>query len=538
MKSLLLIKILIVLLITSAHAQQDATTQDEITKISEVINLIASNYTDTVNKSKLIEGAIRQLLDQLDPHSVYRTPKEAKEDAAALYADHKGIGVTFRYFDDTLTVVAVAPQSPAQKAGIRPGMKVNQINRVTVTNRIMTADDIKSIINKNQNDDTINLSYFKKKNIKFITIIKDTIRENSIESHYAPNDSSIYIRIKKFTKNTGSDFDNVIAHYNRKNRRNIIIDLRDNPGGALSSSIQICNQFIADNMLILSTRGLHQQNVNYFADSEGKLKTSRVCIIINENSASASEVVASSIQDSDRGIVIGRRSYGKGLTQQIIPLCDGSNIRLSNSRLYSPSGRCIQKQYRRGNFQEYFGELANRKKRHENICSDSIVTNGLPIYKTVIKHRTVYGEMGVAPDLFVSEDTTSLPNFWESWKNCGTLENFVYEYINNYRDTISSNYGIFKKFNQYFIVNDNIMDSLLLYAVTDTTDCMRTTSSAYKKAMMSPAGKLMKTYIKALIARSLYGLSEYRQVLNADDNDVKTAINLVNNPKEYWKYIK
>jgi carboxyl-terminal processing protease len=538
MKSLLFIKMLIILLMTSAHAQQEASTQDEITKISEVINLISTNYTDTVNKSKLIDGTIRLLLEQLDPHSVYRTPKEAKDDAATLYADHKGIGVTFRYFDDTLTVVAVAPQSPAQKAGIRPGMKVNQINKVTVTNRILTAADIKNIINKNLNDDTINLSYFKKKSIKNIIIIKDTIRDNSIESHYAPNDSTIYIRIKRFTKNTYSDFDNVISIYNRKNRRNIIIDLRDNPGGALSSSIQICNQFIADNMLILSTRGLHQQNTNYFANSDGKLKTSRVCIIINENSASASEVVASSIQDSDRGIVIGRRSYGKGLTQQIIPLCDGSNIRLSNSRLYSPSGRCIQKQYIRGNSQDYFGELANRKKRLENICPDSIITDGLPTYQTVIKHRTVYGEMGVVPDLFVAEDTTSLPDFWESWKNCGTLENFVYEYMNTYRDTISSNYGTFKKFIQNFTVNDNIMDSLLLYAVTDTTDCLRTTSTSYKAAMMSPAGKLMKTYIKALIARSQYGLSEFRQVLNADDNDVKTAINLVNNPTEYWKYIQ
>ena len=520
----------ILLTVSGAKAQNDAP--NSLDKFNEVVRLVTSIYPDTINQGILIDNAIRMLLRQLDPHSSYKTPAEAAEEQRTQSSEKTGIGAICRYFSDTLTVISVLPRSPARKAGIRVGMKIDSINNEPVTHRILSLKEIRDII-ESRNDSLI-ISVIRGKSTKKFIIPIATIRRTSIEAQYSPNDSTTYIRIGMFTKYTGDEFDDALQSCSRKKLRNVIIDLRDNPGGTLQSCVQICNHIIPQDRVMFTTYTARDSSKAQFADKQGLLKESRVYILINENSASASEAVASSVQDNDRGVIIGRRSYGKALTQQVTWLSDGSKLSITSGRICSPSGRCIQKPYTRGNFDSYSNEIDTRRERKEHIYRDSITTTGKPAYKTVIKHRTVYGDMGVVPDLFVPEDSISLPKRLLDSLFDTHVEDFAYDYVNTHRTRLTSTYGSFNKFYKTFKVSDTMVEAFYRY-IKDKT---RSLNNILETTASSDKDSRLKLELKAYIALVLYSNSEYRQIINDYDNDYKAALNLIANPKEYWKLLE
>lgn len=517
----------------------NATAQNPIVdsmycKIREVLSAIADTYVDTVNQEKLVNSAIKIAMERLDPHSTYRTAKEVMEENRKLNPQVKTLGMDFRLFDDTLTVVRVNPESHAFRVGFRPGAQIQSINGQLVSERLLKISKINQIIN-DCTDDSISIKCYRNKSSKSSVLPVYVEKNSSIESHYAPNDTSIYVKVSMFTKQTAHEFHRIIESYSKKKRRNIILDLRDNQGGVLQSSVDICEEFLTENMLMLSSRGVNQKDTNYFATDKGLLTKSRICVLMNENSASASEVIAGCLQDWDRGVVIGRRSYGKGVTQQIIPLSDGSQLRITNSRLYTPSGRCVQKNFMRGKGDAYFNEIAERKNTGENTDRSKINTRYAPKYQTILKLRTVYGNMGVIPDVFVPEDTTLLPEYWKSWISAGTIDNFVYDQINSYRQRISSLYSSYKIFMDTFIVSDQMMSDLHAYSAGDTSKNMKVSRDVFLKGYQGNAAKKMRNYMKSRYAYALFSVNESRQVINSQDSDYLTALRLINNPDDYYE---
>ena len=519
------------LAVSGTRAQDDLATC--LNKFNEVVKVVTETYPDTINKERLIDNTIKMLLRQLDPHTTYKTPAEAEEELRQQSSERVGIGAACRYFSDTLTVISVTPKSPAHKAGLRVGMQIDSINNQPVTHRILSDEEVLKIISSRS--DSLIISIIRGKGTKRYIIPKNKIPRSTIDAVYSPNDSTTYIKISAFTKFTGDEFDKAISSVGRKKLRNVIMDLRDNPGGTLQPCVQICNHIIPENCTIFTTYDANDDSKAEFADKAGLLKNSRIYILVNENSASASEVVASSVQDNDRGVVIGRRSYGKALTQQIIWLEDGSKLSITNGRVYSPSGRCIQKPYIRGNFDCYYNETTTRKCRLEHLVRDSISTAGKPMFKTVMKHRTVYGEMGVIPDIFVPEDSTNIPKQAHDSIFAFNVENFAYEYVNIHRERLSAKYGSFNRFYNNFKVSD-LMVEAFRRSLKDKTYKLQNVMEEFN----TPTNKdyRLKIEIKACIALVLYGNNEYRQILNDYDSDYKAAISLIAEPQSYWKHLE
>ncbi len=534
MKALFTTAVLMVLL-TSGIATAQVGGDAGFDKIVAVEKLVRDCYADTISHDRLIEITIRSAFGYLDPHTVYKTRQEAEEEEKKYGAERTGIGAEAARLHDTLTILTVAAHTPAYKAGLRAGMQIDSINDIPVTNRILNDEQMMKIINARE--DSIKLSLIRGKGRKVIVIPRYTIRNASVESYYMPNDSTAYIKIFKFNKYTGEDFEKILEELGPKHLRNVIIDLRDNPGGTLQVCAPICNQIVPANMVLFTTARAYEESMPEFSNKDGFLKNSRIYILINENSASASEVIASCIQDNDRGVIIGRRSFGKALTQQVSHLPDGSKVLISNGRIISPSGRCIQKDYVRGNFAEYHNELGQRKLRRENICRDSICTEGKPLHHTVMRHRIVYGHMGVVPDCFVPEDSTNvIPVHSIAEKNSlyDDMRFFALIFVDDHRARLRSAYGSFKSFCKSFYVSDGMVADFFQYRRNKAVSLRGTFESKTPSAVASHIHRQIKAYV----AKAMFGDNEFRRLLNEDDSDFLAAMRLVSDPKAYWDLLK
>ncbi|MCR5455553.1 MAG: hypothetical protein K6F33_11255 [Bacteroidales bacterium] len=530
--------IIIAIVVLSLWTTNLATAQSKhnqfLDKLIEIEHLIVDHYADTLDRNKLMEITIRSVFGYLDPHTVYKTPQEAEEEEMKYGAERTGIGAQAATMHDTLTIISVEPHTSGYKAGLRAGMQIDSINGQPVTNRILSSEQLIRIINARQ--DSITLTMIKGKGRKKIVIPRYRIKNTSIESCYSPNDSTTYIKIFKFTKYTGEDFENTIKKIGHKKLRNVIIDLRDNPGGYLQVCEPICNQIIPANMLLYTTIKSHEEAQSVFANKHGLLKHSRIYVLINENSASASEVIASCIQDNDRGVIIGRRSFGKALTQLVTLMPDGSKVLISNGRIFSPSGRCIQKDYVRGNFADYYNELNQRRIRNEHICRDSIITSGKPQCYTVMKHRLVHGRMGVVPDCFVPEDSTNIiATMIEDNDFNDDLRGFTMIFVDAHRARLHATYGSFKNFCKTFYVSDNMISEFALYRHNKSLGLRNITENNTPSAHET---QHLRIQIKAYIAKSMYGNTEFRELINNDDSDFQAAMHLIEEPEAYWNYLK
>lgn len=491
-------------------------------KFDEIMYLLDNNYVDVVDKNALTEEFIPQILKFLDPHSAYLTPEEVAESATELQGSFSGIGVQFNIQNDTVMIVSVIPGGPSEKLGILSGDRIIAVNDssfvgadVTNATVLKTLRGEKGSIVKvriKRNGSPLPLDF---------DIVRGDVPVKSIDVVYVIADSTGYIKISNFGANTYREFLDALVILREQECNNIIVDLRNNSGGYLSAVIQMTNEFLKRGQLIVYTEGVNQAREDAIADGRGNFRKENICVLINEWSASASEIFAGAIQDHDRGWVIGRRSFGKGLVQQQIPLSDGSELRLTVARYHTPSGRSIQKPYKSGESDEnYDVEIEKRVLHGEMFQKDSISFADSLKYYTA-KGRTVYANGGIMPDIFVPHDTTYYTPYYTNVLNNGIVYDFSFAFVDKHRAKLST-YDTWEKLVEYLVKKTTYFSEFIGYAE------QKGVSRNSQEIAKSKA--LLANLLQAYIARNLLGDEAFYPILNLQDNTVKKAIEIVGKP--------
>ncbi|MDR0413242.1 MAG: S41 family peptidase [Dysgonamonadaceae bacterium] len=536
-------------------------------KVNFTIKAIENLYVDTIDKNKLAEEAIISLLERLDPHSGYMTPEEVKEMNEPLQGNFEGVGIQFNMLTDTLYIVQVIPGGPSEKVGIAAGDRIVMVNDTLIAGVGMKNTDIISRL-RGPKGTLVNVKIMRGNNPNLIPfkIIRDKIPIYSLDASYMIGKETGYIKLNRFAATTYDEFKTALNKLLASGMKNLILDLQDNGGGYLNSAIDIANEFLEKGDLIVYTEGAHQRREEARATKKGSFKSDKIVVLVNESSASASEIVSGALQDWDRAVLVGRRTFGKGLVQRPIPLPDGSMIKLTTARYYTPTGRSIQKPYKNGKSDLYNREVIQRYNRGEMISADSIHFPDSLKYNTLVTQRTVYGGGGIMPDYFVPLDTTRFSEIHRALIASGILHKFVMNQIDKNRDLYHTQYKTFKSFKANFNVGESMLESLLeMFRQEDfemsgkasllineegepeetgpagtTENQDKKTSSKLTAADMEQFEKskpLVKLQIKALIARDLWNMNEYYQIINEENEFLEKAIEIINNPKEYRKLL-
>lgn len=502
-------------------------TNQNLFKFNRAFDLISMFYVDTVNPDKLIESAIVEMLKELDPHSVYVSKDEVKEMNEPLEGNFEGIGVQFNIFNDTIMVVNPIPGGPSEKLGIRAGDRIIKIDGQNVAGvGIKNKDVFSKLRGKKGTLVIISIARRSEKNLIDFQISRDKIPIFSLDASYMIDKEIGYIKLNRFSATTLTEFNEAATKLRNAGAKDLILDLAGNGGGYLNAAVDLADQFLPDKKLIVFTEGNNSPRTDYKATSAGKWDTGRLIIIADEGSASASEIVAGAVQDWDRGLVIGRRSFGKGLVQRPFNLPDGSLIRLTVARYYTPSGRLIQKPYDNG-FDEYSKDIINRYNNGELVHEDSIHFPDSLKYQTLNYKRTVYGGGGIMPDFFTPYDSTLYTSYYRALLRKGVFYKFVLSYIDGHRSALKENYSDFSKFKAGFDVTQEMVDSLISFGVKEGVE---KTESEITRSLSE-----MKVVIKALIARDLWSISEYFETINPSRPEFLKAIDVLRDRKLYIK---
>ncbi len=469
-------------------------------KIKRLIDYIQYDYVDEVDTDSLLDGTIRDLLSKLDPHSVYIPPKDHERITETMNGKFVGIGIQFRMFKDSLTVIKVLEKGPSEKAGLLAGDRILIANNDTLYGKNLNSNYIISKL-KGEPDTQVNITIYRKsenKNIPF-TINRGDVPIESIDAFYMLNDSIGYIKINKFAATTYDEFKLALDNLLSEGMQELVLDLRQNPGGFLQVATQIIDEFLEDDKLIVFTKD-KRNNINESrATAKGDFEEGQIYVLIDGGSASASEIVAGALQDNDKGTIIGRRSFGKGLVQQEMDLGDGSAVRLTVSRYYTPTGRSIQKPYDHHGSEEYFNENERRYFDGELVYADSIKVNDSLKYTTP-KGKIVYGGGGIIPDVFVPLDTTLFLNRFHYSK----INDFVFDYYDSHRDKFIN--ISFDEFDQNFDQNDEIYNAY-----------QNSISNDFHQIEVEEQKDNLKLYLKALFAQQLFDTTAYFKIINQDD---------------------
>ena len=499
----------------------------ESNRLNNLLHIIDDQYVDSVDVNELVEKAIPQILSELDPHSVYMNAR----DVATLNDDLKGsffgIGIEFTIREDTIHVQNVISDGPAERAGIVAGDKIVAVDGKPFVGKIVTQDEARRRLKGEKGTKvTVGVMSYGSKKLKTLTLTRDEIKTQSITAAYMLNDNTGYIKVKNFGENTYAELLVALATLSQENLCNLVIDLRDNTGGYMQTAIQMANEFLPAKRLITYMEGRKSPRKDFMSDGRGSYRTIPLCVLINEVSASSSEIFAGAIQDNDRGTIIGRRSFGKGLVQQQISFPDGSLIRLTIARYYTPSGRCIQKPYDMGDGEGYENDLVERYKHGEYFSQDSIHHKG-PAYHTRIG-RTVYGGGGITPDIFVAEDTTDMTSYYKQASMTGLILQFAYTYTDDNRIKLNN----FKEMMQLsdYLVKQNTVELFANYA--DKKGLKR------RNLMIRKSHSLLERYINARIIYNMLDEQALNEYLNQDDPVVMRAIEVLNKGEAFPKLTK
>jgi len=532
-----------------------------IRKVSIAMAAIENLYVDSVNSDKLAEDAITGLLEKLDPHSAYLTADEVKKANEPLQGNFDGIGIQFNMYTDTLYVVQVISGGPSEKVGILPGDKIIFVNDTLIAGLKMKDTDIVSKL-RGPKGTTVNVKILRKGYSQLLDfrIIRDKVPLYSVSASYMIDKKTGYIKVARFAETTFDEFRDSIENLEAKGMENLILDLQNNSGGYLTTAIELANEFLKPNSLIVYTEGLNQRRVDARSNSSGSLKEGRLVVMVDESSASASEIVSGAIQDWDRGVIVGRRTFGKGLVQRPIPLPDGSMIRLTTARYYTPTGRSIQKPYTKGDLESYNKEVIDRYNRGEMISKDSIHFPDSLKYSTLIKHRTVYGGGGIMPDYFVPVDTTNAlyvagttPLYTEIY-NKSIIYKYVRTIIDDNRKKYKAQYPTFDSFKNNFTVTDDMLNDVLeMYKKEKTDDINNKTvkldennkeikQTTYQltedqQKDLEKSKWLILLQIKVQIVQQIFGDSEFYQMVNPLIDSYKKAVEIISDEKEYNKLL-
>lgn len=486
-------------------------------------------YVDSVNSGKIVENAIIKQLEELDPHSTYITKEDFDKMNEPLKGNFEGIGVSFNILKDTLFIISPIVGGPSEKVGIRSGDRILKVNGRNIAGIGITNDTVYSLL-RGPKGTKVTVSILRKGESELLefTIVRDKIPINSVDASYMIDKETGYIKLSRFAMTSMEEFIAAAESLKKEGAVNLILDLTGNAGGYLDVAVSLADQFLDDEKLIVYTQGLHSEREEKLAGNKGLFEKGKLIILIDEGSASASEIVSGAIQDWDRGIIIGRRSFGKGLVQRQLVLPDESVLRLTTARYYTPSGRLIQKPYVNGNM-EYEREIYDRYEHGEFQNADSIKFTDTLKYKTLVKQRTVYGGGGIMPDIFVPMDTNSYSEYLRGLVRKGILNQFVLQYVDKNRDNLKSKYADIRQFNKEFTVDSKLMDDLKQYAIAEGLKVNETD--------VSISAERINLMIRAYIARDLWGTNEFYEVINQIDNNVLKALEVLKNWDEYQKKV-
>ena len=512
----------ILLLPQSSMAQRINLGSDSPMRKLQIAEMAITNlYVDSVDEKKLVEDGIRGMIEKLDPHSSYSTAKETKQMNEPLQGSFEGIGVQFNMVQDTLLVIQPIVNGPSERVGILAGDRLVSVNDTAIAGVKMSKEDIMKWL-RGVKGSKVKLGIVRRGiagTLKF-TVIRDKIPVKTLDAAYMIRPQVGYIRIGNFGLTTYNEFMDAVEGLKVLGMKDLILDLQENGGGYLMAAVQIANEFLHHDDLIVYTQGRRVPRQDYRADGKGKLVDGKVLVLINEYSASAAEIVTGAIQDQDRGEVVGRRSFGKGLVQRPIDFADGSMIRLTIAHYYTPSGRCIQKPYKKGEALDYAMDIEKRFKHGELYSADSIHFADSLKYKTLRKQRIVYGGGGIMPDYFVPLDTTLYTQFHRQLAARSYIINANLKYIDNNRKQLKKQFATFGDFNARYEVPQSFVDDVLQMAAKDKI------KPKDDKELQATLPQLRRQ-LKALVARDLWDMSEYFQVINETNPIVEKAVELM-----------
>ncbi|HOE05349.1 MAG TPA: S41 family peptidase [Bacteroidales bacterium] len=529
MKRLSAVVVFVIFVFVSVQAQ---VLNEQMHKFGRVITLINTLYVDSVSEAQLVESAIIEMLKDLDPHSVYISADEVAKMNEPLEGSFEGIGIQFRITDDTLIVSGIISGGPSEKVGIEAGDRI-----VAVDGKIIAGVGLK-------NEEVVKMLRGDKGTIVSVEVLRPGVAQKldfsitrdkiplfSVDAGYISKEGIGYIKLNKFSKTTMEELNEVFDSFQKAKVNKIILDLSDNTGGYLDQSIQLVDEFMSDKQMVVYTEGAHSPRQEYRATTKGRFDKCKLVVIVDEGSASASEITSGAIQDWDRGVIVGRRTFGKGLVQRPFSLPDGSMIRLTVSRYYTPSGRLIQKPYS-DDYDEYSSDIVNRYKHGEFSNADSISFPDSLKHETLINKRIVYGGGGIMPDVFVPLDTVMYGEYHYALLRKGLLFRFVNKYVDSHRDFLKKNYPDVTKFESSFTVDDNVLKELNEYARQNqiVVDSFANPTEIQKYRM--------QIHIKALIAGELWKTNEFYRIFNEINPNYNEARAVLLDDKRYDQLLK
>lgn len=491
-------------------------------KINDLLRIIDDHYVDTVNMTNLIEDAMPQILSDLDPHSVYIKAKDAEESMTDIKGSFSGIGVSFTIQEDTIHIINVIKGGPSEKVGLLAGDRIVTIDgEEFVGKEITSKESMKRLKGEKGTEVKLGIKRMGEKELLDFTIIRGDIPIHSVEASYMITPELGYIKVTKFSETTYPEMLVALARLGQEGFKGLIIDLRGNGGGIMQTAIQMANIFLPKGKLIVYTEGLNSPREEYISDGRGAFAHLPLVVLIDESSASASEIFAGAIQDNDRGTVIGRRSFGKGLVQQPIEFRDGSILRLTIARYYTPSGRCIQKPYENGHNEEYENDLVERYERGEFFSEDSIHQEG-PQFKTLLG-RSVYGGGGIMPDIFIPEDTSDITSYYKEAVISGLIHQYALKFTDSHRKILEEKES----------VNDIIIYLKQQNILADFAKFAQERGLRRRALMLYQSRKLFERNIFGNIINNAKDSEWFYEYLNIDDRTVGRAIKILEEGKSY-----
>jgi len=490
-------------------------------KFDALLQYINYAYVDSTKESKIVEDAIVSALKELDPHSVYISADEVKKMNEPLIGNFEGIGVQFNILHDTLIVVSPIAGGPSEKVGILAGDKIVAVNGENIAGIGLQNSDVQDKL-RGKKGTKVSVTILRRdsKNLLDFTITRDEIPIFSVDASFMATPEIGYIKINRFAQNTDKEFNEAMESLKKQKMKHLIIDLSGNGGGYLKTAIQLADELLDDKKLIVFTEGNKNPKQEYYTAVKGSFEKGKVVILIDEGSASASEIVSGAIQDYDRGLIIGRRSFGKGLVQKPFTLTDGSAVRLTVARYFTPSGRCIQRSYEGGK-DDYYNELSRRYEHGELLTADSIQFPDSLKYETINSKRIVYGGGGIMPDVFVPIDTSMYSEYFGLVNRKGLFNDFTLNYMDSHREEFAKKYPNISEFKKNFDAEKELFSEFIAYAEKNDIEP--------NDEQIKTSKPIMINRLKALVARNIWGTSAFYQIANEFNNSYLKAIEELNN---------
>lgn len=523
--------LLLLILTLTVNAQFFQSMQPvEQRKLINAFNAISNFYVDSTDNKKLVETAITSMLKELDPHSSYIPKEEVERVNEPLEGSFEGIGIQFQIIEDTLLVIQTIAGTPAEKVGVLPGDKMIYINDELIAGvKIQNSDIMKRLRGPRGSEVIVKIQRNGKSELMIFKIVRDKIPVHSVDATYMIDKVTGYIKINNFGSTTVAEFKKSFAELKKKGMKNLILSLQGNGGGYLNAAVELADEFLGRDKLVVYTQGNKQPKKISNATGVGNFEKGKLIILVDEYSASASEIVSGAVQDWDRGVIVGRRTFGKGLVQGQLPLPDGSMLRLTTARYYTPSGRYIQKPYK--NIPDkYERDIQTRIKNGELFHADSIHFPDSLKYETLMLKRTVYGGGGIMPDVFVPIDTAKYTEYHRNLVSRGVLNNVVARYVNNYREVLKKEYPTFDRYNKKFFTGDELIEKLVATGEREKI--------VLNEEQLKISEPLMKLQIKALIARDLWDMNSYYRIIDAENESLQRAMEILNTPGAYDRILK